>query len=164
MSALYEIDGRIWDVIQRGYSLDEETGEFWDDSVFDQLDVERTAKIEGCALFVKNLEADAAAIKAEEARLAERRRVIERKAENMRAYIARSMQTFGDPKLETARVALSFRKSEGLVITDESALPDVFITAKITTVPDKAAIKKAIKAGQTVPGATLEVRQNLQVK
>lgn len=164
MASLYEIDGRVWDVIQRGYSLDEETGEFWDDSAFEALDMERTAKLEGCALWIKNLEADVEAMKVEEKKLAERRRVLENKAERMRDYVARSMQTFGDPRIETARVALSFRKSEAVAVLDAAALPREFVTVKTTEAPDKTAIKKALKAGQDVPGAALEVRQSLQVK
>lgn len=164
MSALYEIDWRLWDVIQRGYALDEETGEFWDDSAFEALEMDRRAKLEGCALFVKNLESDAEAIRAEEKRLAERRKVLENKAEHMRDYIARSMITFGDKKFETARVALSLRKSEAVALNDVLALPVEFVQVVETVKIDKAAIKKAIKAGQDVPGAALEVRQNLQVK
>lgn len=164
MASLYEIDGRVWDVIQRGYSLDEETGEFWDDSAFEALEMERTAKLEGCALWIKNLEADVEAMKVEEKKLAERRRVLENKAEYMRAYVCNSMATFGDLKIETARVALSFRKSEAVAIVEATALPREFVTVKTTEAPDKTAIKKALKAGQDVPGAALEVRYNLQVK
>lgn len=164
MASLYELDSHIYDVIQRGFSLDEETGEFWDDEAFEALDVERTAKLEACALFTKNLLADVEAMKAEERRLAERRRVLENKAERMREYIARSMQTFGDPKLETARVALSFRKSEAVQIVDELALPAEFVQVVETIKADKTALKKALKEGQDVPGAVLEVRQNLQIK
>lgn len=164
MASLYEIDGRVWDVIQRGYSLDEETGEFWDDAAFSALDMERNAKLEGCALWIKNLEADVEAMKAEEKKLAERRRVLENKAERMRDYVARSMQTFGDPRIETARVALSFRKSEALVIADGAEIPEAYVVTKTTTAPDKTALKKALKAGEVIPGVTIEQRHNLQVK
>lgn len=164
MASLYEIDGRVWDVIQRGYSLDEDTGEYWDDSAFEALEMERTAKLEGCALFIKNLEADVEAMKAEEKKLAERRRVLENKAEYMRAYVGHSMAVFGDLKLETARVALSFRKSEALVIADGAEIPEAYVVTKTTTAPDKAALKKALKAGAIIPGVAIETRQNLQVK
>lgn len=164
MASLYEIDWRLWDVIQRGYSLDDETGEFWDDSAFEALEMDRNAKLEGCALFVKNLESDVEAIRAEEKRLAERRRVMENKAERMRDYVACSMVTFGDRKFETARVSLSLRKSEAVAVLDAAALPREFVAVKTTEAPDKAAIKKALKAGQDVPGAQLETRQTLQVK
>ena len=164
MASLYEIDWRLWDVIQRGYSLDDETGEFWDDSAFEALEMDRNAKLEGCALFIKNLDSDVEAIRAEEKRLAERRRVMENKAERMRAYVANSMLTFGDKKFETARVALSFRKSDVLVIADDAEIPEAYIVTKTTTAPDKVALKKAIKAGDTIPGVTIETRQNLQLR
>ena len=164
MASLYEIDWRLWDVIQRGYSLDDETGEFWDDSAFEALEMDRRAKLEGCALFIKNMESDALAIKEEEKHLAERRRVMENRAERMRAYVANSMLTFGDKNFETARVALSFRKSETIQIVDEALLPAEFVQVVETVKADKTALKKALKAGQDVPGAALEVRHNLQIK
>lgn len=164
MASLYEIDGRVWDVIQRGYSLDEETGEFWDDAAFSALDMERNAKLEGCALYIKNMEADVEAMRAEEKKLAERRRVLENRAERMRAYVANSMLTFGDAKIETARVSLSFRKSDALVIADGAEIPEAYVVTKTTTAPDKAALKKALKAGTVIPGVTIEQRQNLQLK
>jgi hypothetical protein len=164
MASLYEIDGRIWDVIQAGYALDEETGEFWDDSAFEALEMERNDKLEGCALFVKNMEANVEAIRNEEKKLAERRHVLERRAERMRDYIAASMVAFGDKQIDTARVALSLRKSEALVVLDADQIPAEYMVTKTTTAPDKAAMKKAIKAGWTVPGAAIETRHNLQVK
>ena len=168
MASLYEIDGRIWDVIQAGYALDEETGEFWDDSAFEALEMERNDKLEGCALFVKNMEANIEAIRNEEKKLAERRHVLERRAERMRDYIAASMLAFGDKQLETARVALSLRKSESVTIYDETLIPAEYVRTVESVKVDKTAIKKAIKElakfGGCVPGAVLEVHQNLQVK
>lgn len=162
MASLYEIDNMVLTVLNDGLIFDEETGEIlFDAENLDALEVERTAKLEAVACFVKDLEADAAAIRAEEKALAERRQVKERKAERMRAYIADSMAMLGDTKLETARVALSFRRSEAVEL-DEALLPSEWFVIKQS--PDKAGIKKALKAGVHVAGAQLVERQNLQIK
>ena len=163
MASLYELDQAVLTVLDGGLIFDEETGEiYWDEDNFAQLEIERNAKLENVALYIKSLEAEASAIRTEERSLAERRSIKEKKSERLRDYLTRSMEAFGDKKLETPRVALSFRRSEQVDVFDESMLPNRFCKTKTT--PDKAAIKKAIKDGETVEGAILVERQNLQIK
>lgn len=163
MPSLYELDQAVMAVLEDGLIFDEETGEvLWDEDNFNQLEIERNAKLEACACFVKSLDSEAAAIRAEEKALAGRRQVKERKAERLRNYISNSMSAFGDTKLETPRCALSFRKSEAVQIEDESMVPTTYVTYKPQI--NRAAIKKALKSGEYVHGAELVERQNLQIK
>lgn len=163
--SLYQIDNAVLTVLEDGLVFDEETGEIlFDPNNLDELEVERNAKLESVALFVKSLEAESAAMREEERKLAERRGRNERKAERLRKYISDSMQRFGDTKLETARVSLGFRRSESVEIVDQAALPVEFLKVKMTETPDKTAIKKAIKSGATVEGAALVENKNLQIK
>lgn len=163
--SLYEIDKAVVTVLDDGLVFDEETGEIiFDEDNLDALETERNAKLEAVALFVKSLEAEAAAMREEERKLAERRGRNERKAERLRKYIADSMQRFGDTNLETARVSLGFRRSESVEVVDQTALPVEFLKVKMTETADKAAIKKALKAGQQVAGAQLVENKNLQIK
>lgn len=163
MASLYELDQAVLTVLENGLVFDEETGEIlFDSDNFDALEGERNEKLESVALYIKSLDADAAAIRAEEKSLAERRGVKERKAERLRDYLTRSMESFGDTKLETPRVALSFRKSVAVEIEDEALIPQVWVNYKRSI--DKAGIKKALKSGEFVNGAQLVERQNLQIK
>ena len=162
MAKLYEIDRRILQVIESGFAFDEDTGEVWESEDLEALEAERNEKLEACALYIKNLEADAAAIRAEETALAERRRAKERRAESLRAYVAASMQAAGQSSLDTARCSLRFRRSEAVEVTDAEALPAEMQSVKVT--PNKAAIRKALKAGHEVAGARLVENQNLQLK
>lgn len=167
---LYEIDRAIQALLDEGfnYTIDEETGEvFFDDksAELEQLTFERGAKLEAVALYIKNLDALAETIKAEEKALKERREAREKKAENLRKYLAQSMAAAGETGLETAKVRVAFHKSEA-VIVDEEKLDKAFIkeTIKTTYAPDKTAIKKAIKAGQQVTGAYIEERKKVQIQ
>ena len=162
MAKLYEIDRRILQVIESGFAFDEDTGEVWEAEDLEALEAERNEKLEACALYIKNLEADAAAIRAEETALAERRRAKERRAESLRSYVAASMKSAGQSSLETARCSLRFRRSEAVEVTDAEALPYEMKSFKAT--PNKAAIRKALKAGHEVAGARLVENQNLQLK
>lgn len=162
--SLYALDQAVITVLENGLVFDEETGEvLFDEDNFAALEGERNAKLEAVALYVKSLDAEAAAMKAEEKTLAERRAVRERKAERLRKYLADSMTLFGDTKLETTRCSLSFRKSEAVEITDAKKLR-LDLWNQPAPQPDKTAIKKAIKAGEVVEGAQIVTRQNLQIK
>lgn len=165
MATLYEIDRAIQAVLENGFHVDEETGEvFFEDEDLEAMEAERAAKLEAVACFIKGLDAEAAAIKAEEKALAARRRAKEAKADRLRAYLANSLLTAGESRFESARCALSFRKSEAVLIDDIEQLPAWLCIMKTITEPNKAGIKRLLKAGEAVPGAWLEERQNLQVK
>lgn len=162
MVTLYEIDRAILEVI------DLETGEILDTDRLEQLQLQREQKLEGIALYIKTLAAEAAAIKAEEDALAERRKAKENRAKSLKAYLSNAL---AGEKFETARVRLSFRKSTSLEITDELALlswlekngKDDCIKYKLPEIRGSE-VTKLIKAGEEVPGAALQEKQNLQLK
>ena len=74
------------------------------------------------------------------------------------------LKLFKIEKMQTEINELSYRKSEAVVFTDEAVIPAEYKKEKLTVSIDKTEIKKALKAGTEVPGAVIEVRQNLQIK
>ncbi len=60
--------------------------------------------------------------------------------------------------------SISFRESQAIEVEDMESLPNYLIRETITREPDKAAIKGAIESGETVKGAKLVTRMNIQVK
>lgn len=78
MASIYEIDQEILACI------DEETGEILDAKRLDALQMEREKKLENVACWVKNLLADADAIKAERRQLEEREKAARNKAERLK--------------------------------------------------------------------------------
>ena len=158
---IYEINRAIMDCV------DMETGEIIDFNMLDSLQMERDKKIEGLALYIKNLDAEAAAIREEEKALAARRKVRENKAERLRDYLS---YVLDGQAFETARVALSFRSSQPLKVIDEALLRDYLakhhddcLSYKTPTVKLDA-VKQLIKQGVVVPGAEIENRNNIQIK
>lgn len=162
---LYEIDAAIERLIAD--SIDEETGELLiDPAELEALQMERDAAAEGLALYVKNATAEAQAIRAEEIKLAERRRAREKAADRARRYLELSLK--GDA-LETARVRVSYRRSTAVELDAYRFLEWAKKDAPgLLTVPepapDKKAIADALKAGAAVPFARLEERQNIIIK
>lgn len=103
---LYEIDAKIAAIID-GMTVDEETGEvILDTEALEALQMARAEKLEGAALAVKNLEAEAAAIEAEEKKLAARKTAAKNRAKSIREWIAYNI---GTEKLVTPRVSMSVR-------------------------------------------------------
>lgn len=154
---LYEINEAIANF---EFSIDEETGEILNAMQLDELNMARDVKAENVALFIKNLKAEAEAIKAEEKALATRRKHTERKAQSLTDYLQYCLD--GD-KLKTAKVAVSYRKSEQVECSDISMVSGEYLRVKEPEL-DKAKIKKAIKAGEEVAGCSLVEKQNIQIK
>ena len=156
---LYEIENAILDCI------DLETGEVIDTERLDALQMERDAKIENVALWIKDLKAEAEAIKAEKMALAERQRVAENKAESLKNWLAYALD---GQKFSTARCAISFRKTEKVEISDVGMIRlmkehDELLTYKDPE-PNKTAIKQALKDGLNVQGVQLVQNMSTIIK
>jgi hypothetical protein len=163
---LHEIDEAMLDLFDALESeeveeIDEETAAKID-GIFETIDMDRKAKLENIGLYIKEAEAFADMIREEEKKLAERRKSKERRTEWLKRYAAQSIRLFG--AVETPRVKLTVRQSEAVEITDRSQIPSDYVKEKVEYVPDKTAIKKAIKEGELIDGAYIETRYNLQIK
>ena len=162
---LYKIDSAILKILDDGLVADEETGEvLFDSGSLDELIADRVTKWENIGLYIKNLTADAEKIKAEEKALCERRKAAEKRAESLKKYLLGSMELVGDRKFETPRLAVSLRKSSSVFVDDLNKIPQKFIKRKEEVSADKAAIKKAINAGEEVAGARIVERNSIGVK
>ena len=159
---LYEIDSAIMSLV------DPETGELLDYEAFEQLQLERDKKIEGVALWYKDLMAEAKAQKEEADALLARKKATEAKAERLKGYL--DMALCGE-KFETPRCVVSFRKTTSVEVED----PDGFIRwAEQNGYEDcirrkdpevsKSGVAALIKSGAMVPYARLTTGRSVGVK
>lgn len=160
---LYEVNAALEELLNQ---QDPETGELTCD--LDQLDalmMERDEKLEGLALYVKNADAEAKAIREEEKALAERRRALENKANRAKEFL--DLNLSGE-KFQTARVAVSYRKSKAVEINETAfwpwAVDHTEYVRRKDPEPDKAAISAALKNGQEIPGAELVETLSMSIK
>lgn len=158
---LYEINAELLALLEQ---VDEETGELTCDlDALEALNLEREKKLEGLALYIKNLAAEATAIKAEAKALTERQKAAEYKAARARQYLADQLR---GEKFKTPRVAVTWRKSVATEISEGvtwESFDERFLKYKDPEI-SLTAIREAIVAGETVPGAALVERQNIQIK
>lgn len=152
---LFEIDRQISECV------DFETGEIIDIEKLEALTMERDAKIENVALWIKNLEADAKALDEQEKAFKERKEKAKKKIDGLKKYLAGALD---GQKFSTSKCVVSFRKSTKVNVLDESIVPAEYMTEKVTREPNKTAIGDAIKAGMEIPGCELVQNINPAVK
>lgn len=154
MASLYEIDRRILALV------DKETGEINDFEQLDKLRLDRDAKIENIALWIKNLRADEESYRTEKQAFEDRLRQARQKRESLERYLSTALN---GESFKTAKVECSFRRSQGVEVDDIELLPEEFLKYK-NPEADKIAITKAIKEGKEIAGARIVAALNLQIK
>ena len=167
---LYDIDAQIAALdgaAEDDMLIDQETGELVSVAqALDALRMEREAKLENVACWVKNLSAEADAIREEENRLVKRRKAAETKAANLKAWLLSAMtrEDGTTDKLKTGRVMVSVKRNPPSTVVDDALLPSTYKVAKITYQPNKEMIKLELLAGGEVPGAHLEYGRSVIIK
>jgi hypothetical protein len=151
---LYQIDNEILSCV------DIETGEIFDEAKFEELSMSRDAKIENICLWIKNLKAEAEALKAEKMAFAQRQQAAENKMESLKKYITGYLD--GTP-FKSAKVQVSFRKSESLEVSENAMIPDEYLRFKEPEV-NKTALKEALKSGINIEGCCIVQNQNIQIR
>ena len=155
---LYEINSELLNLI------DEETGEVLDYEKFVELNLARDEKIENIGLWIKDLKAEASALKAEKDALAKRQKTAENKAERLTNYL--QMMLEGE-KFKTPRLSVSYRTSKAVEVDNEflswaMANGEQYLRYKEPEV-DKTAVKEALEKGE-VPHAALVERVSVTIK
>ena len=163
MRALYEIDQAILDCV------DMETGEILDSEKLTELNMERERKLEGVALWVKDLKAEAAAVKEEADKLTARKKALDNKIESIKNWL---LYALAGEKLKTPRCSVYQTHSQKVVIDDEKALIDMFMSSpfgeKFLRIKDpeidKNALKDSMKQGYEYEFAHLETTESVVIK
>ena len=163
MRALYDIDAAILACV------DQETGEIFDPEQLDALQMERAQKLEGVALWIKDLKAEAEAVKAEVDKLNARKKAIDNKVESLKTWL---LYALGGEKLKTARCNVYQTHNQKVVIDDEKAMIDMlmsspfgekFLRMKEPEI-DKNALKDSLKQGYEYEFAHLEETEGLVIR
>ena len=154
---LYELDKAIADF----ELIVNEDGEVLNIDELDELQMARNDKIEGISLWIKNLEAEKEAVKHEKDNFADRQKRLEKKIESLKGYLTYALD---GQKFSTPKVAVSFRKSESVLVKDEYLIPDEYCDFTVLRKPNKKNIKDALKHGKELMGVELVEKQNVQIK
>ena len=159
---LYEIDSRIMEAFES--AVDMETGEIVDGEAykhFDDLQMQFDKKVEGILLWIKDLNAEAEALKKEKQAFEARQKAAENKVTSLKNYVSGALK---GEKFKTDRVAVSYRKSTSVELTgDIYSVPEDYLRYKEPEIR-KDKIKEAIKAGAGIPGVQLVEKISMQIR
>ena len=120
-------------------------------------------KVESVCMVIRNLEAQSAAFKEEEQRLAKKRTTVDNGVKRLKESLLNLMETTKNKKLNAGLFTLSLGTSSSVEITSEEELPECYLTPQPPKV-DKTAIGAALRAGQEVPGAELKKSSHVRIK
>lgn len=159
---LYAINDLITQAFES--AVDMETGEIVNADAYEALDSLQMAfdkKAEGILLWIKNLTAEAEALKKEKQAFAERQSAAERKAESLKKYIS---GVLCGNNFQTEKVSVTWRKSEAVEYAGNVYdLPEELLKYKEPEI-NKTELKKRLKSGEVINGAELVQRNNMQIK
>ncbi|MFC4275532.1 siphovirus Gp157 family protein [Achromobacter aloeverae] len=161
---LYEIAREYRADLEKLAELDLDEQAFAD--TLESLGGELQVKAQNTIAFTQHLEAVCASIKEAEQKMANRRRVIEKKVERIKNYVLQVMQANDIQRIECPHFVLSIAKNPpSVLIEDERQIPQDYFTSPPPPPPhvDKALIKKAIQDGFEVPGAKLQQGVRLKI-
>lgn len=151
---LYEINRTLESLFWRMCDVDPETGELLEPDAaeeFEALTELRETKIENALLYIKNLRAEAKAIRDEEKSLAARRKSLERADERMTAFVK---DILGGEKFSTAKASVAYRKTTAVEVDPEfinwamESGADALLRYKEPEV-DKTALKEWLKTNES---------------
>lgn len=122
-----------------------------------------TVKTEAVVGFLRNVEADADAFEAESARLADRAKTIQARADRLRHYLEQEFRRIGLPEIKAGLATLKLVKNPWAVevMVPPEALPAKY--QRVTVAPDKVALKEALAAGEIIDGARLIQNDRLKI-
>lgn len=159
---LYELTGQLLTLQEmlEGGDCDEQT---LNDTI-ESIDALFEDKADGYAKIIRNFESDIEGIKAEEKRLADRRKALENSIGRLKGHLETSMIELDRRKFKTQLFSFAIQANPAkVVVDDESALDPRFLIPQPAKV-DRKLISDVIKAGGEVAGAHLEKGESLRIR
>ena len=133
----------------------------------DELTVLLQQKSQNIIGYTKNIELTINAMKEEEKRIADNRKVLENKMTRFKDYVKECMERNGITKIETGLGTLSIAKSPASVeIINEDEVPSEFKQEVVTVKIDKTKIKNNFKETGEIPAGVniVTTNTNLRIK
>ena len=146
--SLYNIDHEIYRILS-GFDPESEDSQ----ERLKQLKLEAKENMSSTGRYIKNIRAEAVSLKAEEAILNDKRKVLERKAERLLNYVGAFLGE--GTRYNDGVVTFSWRTCPASVEIDDIALLDDKYLVEQDSKPDKAMIKSDLQADVDVSGAHL---------
>lgn len=177
MAKLYELSKDAMNLFhiskcinEKGEYIDNNTGELVDAGTMQLLEKalikEINSKGTGLIKANNNIKADVDVVTAEIERLLKVKKSLEKQKKNFENYIMVNMIKMGKTKIESPIGNIVVGTSTATEIFSPSLVPSQYKTTQTKVIQSVSAIevKKAIQAGELVPGARLIINHNIKFK
>lgn len=129
----------------------------------DEIDEKIEIKADNIAKLIKSLEGQESICKSEEERIYKRRKSIENRIRNLKAYLQEAMIATDKRKFKTDLFSFNIQKNRAsLNILDEEKVPEEFVEYERKILKDK--IRNAIKEGLEVDYAEMRQSESIRIR
>lgn len=130
----------------------------------DNVGEELEAKAENIAKLIKTLEVDITGYKAEELRLALKRKSLENRVKSLKEYLDNAMKITGKTKFKGQLFSFSIQKNPPSVnVVDEKLIPEEYFIPQEPAL-DKKRLLTDMKNGIEVQGAEIKQTESLRIR
>lgn len=148
--------------------IDDEDNEINEQTLFDTLEsikLSREVTLDNIATLIEKNKAYAVAYAEKVKQLQSEKKRLEKVNDSLQSYMTQAMDDAGLKELQTENHVLKPRNYKASVVIDNThAIPDQYMVSKLTIMPDKTAIYKALKAGEEVPGVHTKPNRKTVIK
>lgn len=164
MTQLYKLTGQYLALQDLAESGDMSADDLAD--TFEAIEGEYQDKAAAVIQVAQNFDATVTAIDSEIKRLTQLKTQAKVQQTRLREYLRENMERTGIKKIEHPLFKITLADGRDVVeVTDADLIPDEYMSVKVTGNPDKPAILKELKAGTSIPGATLaKSKTSLRIK
>ena len=146
---LYEISDQFKE-LEKLEDIDQETL----NDTLESLTAEFQDKGVSVAAYFLNMDSDIRELKAAEKRITDRLKAIENRSASLKEYLLLNMQRLDINEISCPEFSVKLRKPQQVVQLNKEAIEGY--TTMVTSLKiDKVAIKKALKSGEAIDGASL---------
>ena len=154
---------KLYDIAEIYENLENIDDEVAVATAMDAVDAALEEKLESTAKVIRNLEAEAEALEAEEKRLKARKTAVRNRIADIKGYVQENLEAMGKDKVTSGIFKWSIQANKPSVnIIDENLIPDAYW--EIERKPMKTEIKKAIEAGELTEGVELVRTKSLRLR
>jgi hypothetical protein len=157
---LYELTNNYRQLLEMAEEMDPQTLQDTLEAIQESIE----DKAENTAKLIRSIEVDIEVIKAEEKRLAERRKALETKVTHIKEYLQNQMEAAGLTKVKRPTLTISIQANPpSVTVLDESLIPSAYIIPQPPKVSKKD-ILAALKQGEFIPGVEINQGKGLRIK
>lgn len=131
----------------------------------ESIELDRDLKLDNLATLIERNNAYINAYAEKQKKLQTAKKQLQTANDRFQWYMTQTMDQAGMKELKTENHMLRPRNyNASVVVDDASVIPDRYMVTKTTVTPNKTAIRKALKAGEEVPGVHVEPTRKTVIK